>query len=115
MNKILLAVLFLIFILSNLFWYIEYHRMKNRNIYHLTEVCELRQLVELNANFELGMSKSNFIDRCESINMICTEIQDLININLDSGCPASGRPYCGFNAMFQSDKLVTLEPGYPCH
>ncbi len=117
MKKFLLAVILLGLFSANVFWFIYTSRIDSRVSYHATHICELDRLITLKEQLPLGSGLKAIKRLCNSDRFRCDWYKGTVSIDYDNlvDCPYSGRPYCGYVATMNKNKITSIIPGYPCH
>jgi len=76
----------------------------------------MERLIILKDLLPIGSRSNVLSDLCNS-KFICDKNKDVVFIDWKNlvTCPDSGRPYCGFTATIENNKIMSVNAGYPCH
>lgn len=120
-EKLLLVTTFCLLVTSNLYWLINEYRLNKKDKYEATYDCETKELIFSLRTFPIGITYKEFKDLASLSKLKFSkvwEVREKYTLEISDifdKCPISGRPYCGIIYEFESDKLIKISRGYPCH
>lgn len=101
----------------NAVWFIQLERLNSKLTYHATHICELERLSSLRTLLPTGTAVEKLEQLCNSTDYHCDTSGQRVLLDLNmTGCPLSGRPYCGYEVIVsENNEITSIMPGYPCH